>query len=103
MKKLINNIKTWINDKLNKFAVNRFKLISPAYSVLITELYRKIAKDSLRIDIKIIEVKKGKIRYKLLILKDKDLKTVYNLGRYHTDEYPVKSKCDDHEKNVVRV
>jgi hypothetical protein len=98
MKKLFKQFKVWIISKIDNFTVNRFKLISPAYSALITELYRKVAKDNLNITTEIIEVKKGEVRYKLLVIKDKNLKTVYNLGRYYSDA-PTLSKADNYEKS----
>ncbi len=50
---------------------------------IVEKMYKKQAKNNLAIDTKIVNVKKGKIRYRLLIAKDKNLKTVFNLGRHN--------------------
>ena len=80
MKKLIN----WIQSKIDKYVIKRFQQLMP--KELIRQLYKIVAEGDLQISVKEIEVKKGKIKYTLLIVKDKNLKTVFNLGRHFTQE-----------------
>ena len=84
MKKLIK----FIQQKIDKYVIKRFQALMP--KEIITALYRKIAERDLQITTKIIEIKKGEIRYTLLIIKDKNLQTVFNLGR-HYEQTPIKS------------
>lgn len=77
MKKII----AYIRTKIDKYVVKRFQVLMP--KELITALYRKVVENDLNITTKEIRVKKGKIRYTLLVVKDKDLKTVFNLGRHY--------------------
>jgi hypothetical protein len=84
MKKFIKTVKDYIQSKIDKYVVKRFQQIFP--KELIRSLYRRIAEDELQITTKEIEVKKGKIRYTLLVIKDKGLKTVFNLGRHFEDK-----------------
>ena len=69
-----------IRKLIDNYVVKRFKVLMP--KDLIKALYKQIATSELKLSEKIIKVKKGKIKYKLLILKDKSLKTVFNLGRH---------------------
>ena len=80
MKKII----VWIQAKIDKYVIKRFEQIMP--KDLITALYRKVVERDLEITHRIIDVKKGKIRYKLLIIKNRNLETVYNLGRHFEQE-----------------
>jgi hypothetical protein len=87
MKNLIKKIKTFIKAKFDKyiqpkideFVIRRFTILMP--KALITSLYRKIAESELQISTREIIVKKGNIKFTLLIIKNKDLETVYQLGR----------------------
>jgi hypothetical protein len=81
MKTIIKNIRDYIQAKIDKYVIKRFQAIFP--KELVKSLYRNIAEDELLITTKIVEVKKGKIRYTLVIVKDKNLKTVFNLGRHY--------------------
>ncbi len=76
MKKIIAKIQS----KIDTYVIKRFQSIAPKQ--LVINLYRAIAQKELLIEEREINVKKGKRRYTLLILKDKNLETVYNLGRY---------------------
>ena len=80
MRKLFIDVKNYIQAKIDKYVVKRFQEILP--KELIKSLYRSIAESDLQITTKIIDVKKGKVRYTLLIIKDKALKTRFNLGRH---------------------
>ena len=73
-------IKQFIKTKLDSFAIKRFKTLAPIG--LITQLYKTIAKNNLDITTQEVNVKKGKRRYTLLIAKDKECKTTFNLGRH---------------------
>jgi hypothetical protein len=77
------SIVDFFQTKIDKYVLKRFVQLLP--EKLITELYKKVVKNNLLIDIKYISVKKGKGRYVLLIIKDKDCKTVFNLGRHIDD------------------
>jgi len=68
-----------IQSKIDKYVLKRFEQLLP--EKLITVLYKKVAKNDLVIDEREIRVKKGKIKYTLFIVKDKDCKTIFNLGR----------------------
>jgi len=70
----------WFHKKIDNYVIKRFKAILPAG--VITELYRMVVKRDLLIDIRQVNVKKGKRKYTLLIVKDRKLETVFNLGRY---------------------
>lgn len=78
---MFTRIKTKIIKWLDMKAIERFKRIMP--KDIITALYRMVAEKELLITTKEIAVKKGKIKYTLFIVKDKGLKTVFNLGRHH--------------------
>lgn len=82
--KLINNIKAWFQAKIDKYVIKRFATILP--KPLIKSLYRQIAESDLQITTKEVQVKKGKRKYTLLVVKDKNLQTVFNLGRYDENE-----------------
>jgi hypothetical protein len=69
-----------------KTMIKRFQKLMP--EELITSLYRMIVKNNLQITTKVVNVKKGKIKYTLVIIKDRELKTVFNIGR-HFDQAPV--------------
>jgi transposase len=86
MKKIIKNVRDYVQAKIDKYVVKRFVEILP--KELIKSLYRQIAENELQITTKIVEVKKGKIRYTLMVVKDKNLQTVFNLGR-HYEQTPV--------------
>jgi hypothetical protein len=87
MKNLINKIKTFIKVKFDKhiqpkideFVIRRFTILMP--KALITSLYKKIAESELQISTREVHVKKGNIKYTLLIVKNRNLETVYHLGR----------------------
>jgi len=81
MKKLIRTVKDYIQAKIDKYVIKRFQQLMP--KELITSLYRIVVERDLVITTKIVEVKKGKIRYTLMIVKDKNLQTVFNLGRHY--------------------
>jgi hypothetical protein len=78
MRKIIKKINEWLDD----FAINRFKKLMP--KEIITSLYRLVVERDLNITTKEINVKKGKRRYTLLVIKNKNLETVYNIGRHFT-------------------
>jgi len=75
MKNLIEKIRKYFDG----YVIDRFKYLMPKQ--IITELYRQIATDDLKLITKEISVKKGKVRYTLLIVKDKNLQTRFNLGK----------------------
>ena len=75
------NMIKYFQEKIDKYVVRRFQQLMP--KELIRAMYRKIAEGELSITTKTVEVKKGKIRYTLLIAKDKNLQTVFNLGRHY--------------------
>ena len=75
MKKLLKRFRKLFDG----YVIKRFQSIAPKW--LIIDMYKKIARNELLIDIKKIRVKKGAVRYTLLICKDKNLKTKFNLGR----------------------
>lgn len=86
MKKFIQTIKDYIQAKIDKYVIKRFKEILPRE--LIKSLYRSLAEDELQITTKIVDVKKGKIKYTFVIVKDHELKTIFNLGR-HFEQAPI--------------
>lgn len=86
MKKLYRKVADYIQSKIDKYVIRRFQQLMP--TALITALYKIIATNNLTLTEKIIEVKKGKIRYTLLVIKDKDCQTIFNLGR-HYEAIPV--------------
>jgi len=63
--------------RFDGYVINRFYELNP--KPLIIHLYKRIALNELEIATEIIYVKKGKIRYTLLIAKDKNLKTKFYL------------------------
>ena len=65
---------------IDRHVIARAKKILP--KEIIKELYLKIAREELLITTDIINVKKGSRRFTLLILHDKNGKTVFNLGRH---------------------
>ena len=86
MKKYYIQVRNYIQAKIDKYVVKRFQEILP--KELVKSLYRSIAEKELQITTKIVDVKKGKIKYILMIVKDKNLQTIFNLGR-HFDSEPV--------------
>lgn len=82
MKKII----IWIQNKIDKYVIARFQKLMP--KEIIRSLYRIVAEGDLEITTKVVEVKKGKIRYTLVITKDKNLKTIFNIGR-HFEQIPI--------------
>jgi hypothetical protein len=84
MKKYFKSVVEYIQAKIDKYVIKRFQQLMP--KELITALYRTVVERDLQITTKVIDVKKGKIRYTLLIIKDRDLQTVYNLGRHFEQE-----------------
>jgi hypothetical protein len=76
MKKII----AYIQVKIDKYVVKRFQKLMP--KELIKSLYRAIADSELKITTKEIAVKKGRIKYTLLIIESIDGKRKYNLGRH---------------------
>ena len=79
MKKLFIRVADFIRGKFDRWAIARVSDLTP--KAIITELYRKIAERDLLISTRTVCVKKGKIRYYLFIVKNKNLETVFNLGR----------------------
>ena len=77
-------LKAWIKSKLDQWAIERFTMLMP--KKLITDLYIKIATKDLKLEERVINVKKGSRRYTLLILKDRNGETVFNLGRHGSTE-----------------
>lgn len=93
MKKLFIRVADYIRKRLDEWAIRRVNSLMPKKTI--TEWYRKIAERDLNIQTRTVFVKKGKVRYTLLVVKDKSLQTVYNLGRhpeYH-DMEPVEHIC----------
>ena len=84
MKKLIKTIADYIQAKIDKYVIKRFEQLMP--KELITKLYRIVGVWDLQITTKEVSVKKGKMRYTLFVAKDRDLKTVFNLGRHFMTE-----------------
>ncbi len=80
MKKLIEKIRKIFDP----YVMKRFALLAP--KALIQQLYKRQATADLELTERIINVKKGKRKYTLLILKDKNLQTRFNLGR-HRSQY----------------
>ena len=85
MKKVIKTVVDYIQSKIDKYVIKRFQELLP--KELIKSPYRSIVEGELQITTKVIDVKKGKIRYTLIVIKDKDLKTIFNFGR-HFDTKP---------------
>ena len=75
MKKLLERFRTLFDG----YVLARFESLFP--KDLIKHLYQKIAIDSLKLETREISVKKGRVKYTLLICKDKGLQTKFNLGR----------------------
>ena len=75
MEKLLERFKKLFDG----YVLIRFEKLFP--KDLIISLYKKVALINLEIDTKEVSVKKGRVRYTLLICKDKDLQTRFNLGR----------------------
>ena len=90
MKKYFIKVAEWIQQKIDKYVIKRFQQLMP--KGLITELYRKVVERDLLIQTRTVFVKKGKIRYTLLIIKNRNLETVYNLGR-HYEQVPKLRVC----------
>lgn len=86
MKKLF----VYIQGKIDEYVIKRFKQLMP--KELISSLYKLIVKRDLEITTKEINVKKGRIRYTLLIVKDKNLKTIFNLGRHFESEPAISNR-----------
>jgi hypothetical protein len=86
MKKYFIRVAEFIQKTVDNFVIKRFSEIMP--HDLIVALYHRIAQRDLRINVKTVYVKKGKIKYTLVICKDRDCKTVFNLGR-HYEQAPV--------------
>lgn len=84
MKKLFIRVADWIRNKINNFAIKRFISLMP--KTIITELYRKVVERDLQITTKTIFVKKGHLRYTLIVVKDKNLQTIFNLGRHGSNQ-----------------
>jgi len=80
MRKIIKTAKDYIQAKIDRYVIKRFRAILP--KELIKSLYCSIRKNEIQINTKVVEVKKGKIRYTLLIVEDKNGKTFFNLGRH---------------------
>lgn len=78
--KLFKKIRAYIQAKIDKYVVKRFVEILP--KALIKSLYRQIAERDLVITTKEVQVKKGNRKYTLLVVKDRNLTTVFNLGRH---------------------
>ena len=76
MKKLIDNIKS----RIDRYVVQRFQALAP--KAIIQDLYKRIATGDLVLTEKVINVKKGRRRYTLIIAKDRNLQTVFNIGRH---------------------
>lgn len=66
---------------IKTYVVKRFTQLLP--KKLIKSLYRMVVDGELQITTKVIGVKKGKIKYTLLVIKDRNLETVFNLGRHY--------------------
>ena len=80
MKKII----AYIQAKIDKYVIKRFQKLMP--KELIKSLYRAIAENELKITEKEISVKKGRIKYTLLVIESKDGQRTYNLGRHQLTE-----------------
>jgi len=89
MKAIIKKVCDYIQAKIDKYVIKRFEQLMP--KELITALYRRVVERDLEITHKIIDVKKGKVRYKLLIIKNRKLEMVYNLGRHFEQEPKLKT------------
>lgn len=55
------------------------------YSRDVTDMYRKLANEDLKLRTEIVQVKKGKKRYSLLIMVTPQGKLRFNLGRHFED------------------
>jgi hypothetical protein len=90
MKKLIKKIKriywNWLVQQTSKIPITE-KLVT--YRSTFINIYTDIAIFDLQIETKMVNVKKGKRKYTLFIAKDKENKTVFNIGR-HKDYTPYK-------------
>ena len=76
MKKLIHRIQ----ERIDRYVVKRFQALAP--KVIIQQLYKRNATGDLLLTEKIINVKKGRRRYTLIVVKDRNLQTVFNIGRH---------------------
>lgn len=79
------NIVEKIKKMFDGYVIRRFTHLMPAK--LITSLYREIASGDLKLDIREVSVKKGRVKYALLICKDRELKTKFNLGRNGNENF----------------
>lgn len=86
MKKII----VYIQAKIDKYVIKRFQKLMP--KELIKSLYRSIADSELKITTKEIAVKKGSIKYTLLIIESIDGSRTYNLGRHFLKDSIVPSQ-----------
>ncbi len=81
-------IKKFYHDKIRKpiqiridiYVIKRFVKLYP--KKLIKDMYHKMAIEETVVDVKEVHVKKGKVRYTLVVAKDKDHVTCFNLGKY---------------------
>ena len=80
MKKLFIKVADYIRKRLDEWAIRRVGELMPKRTI--TEWYRRIAERDLNIQTRTVLVKKGKLKYTLLVVKDRNLETAFNLGRH---------------------
>ena len=76
MKKL----KQFIKLKLDLFAIKRFMKLMPKQ--LITQMYKSIAQSDIEIASKVVNVKKGGLKYTVVYLETKNLEGKFVISRH---------------------
>lgn len=76
MKKNIFKAVAWLFVKLSKLDILGF-------GATVRQLYQTIRQEEFALTHKIVHVKKGKIKYDLLVIETGDKRIKFNLGRHH--------------------
>ena len=58
---------------------------NPEYNQAIKTMYKYIAQKELVLSTELKPIKKGNRKYHIIVCKDKNLKTIFNLGRHNPD------------------
>lgn len=120
MKKKIKELKQRIIEWFDKLIIERFMKIAGNYeealelAVVITEqiherseyngrikaMYKNIAEKELVLSTKLKPIKKGKDKYYIIVCKDKNLKTVFNINRHNPEGKIIQLQPSYHEKQL---
>ena len=73
-------MKKRLSEWLDEYSMKRIQRLMPKNFII--SLYKRLALGDIKVEERIINVKKGKRRYTLLILKDENFVTKYWLGRH---------------------